>query len=246
MKRPNVAYIDGDIIVYKAAFWAEANDPLGLEHKIEKTISKWTPTGIDKTIVALSCKRTENFRRDEWSKYKSNRDSLYAPEYLGEAKDIIFDKYKTKILPNIEADDILGIYASSGRGIAITIDKDLRGVRGWHYNPDKEINPIFISRKEAYRFFCKQWMTGDATDCIPGLWLIGPKKADKLLDEWDKKDWEKNIIELYTVDKHRVKDDCGLGDPNTAIAMARCVKILATEDYNLKRKEIKLWSPIDG
>lgn len=246
MKKPKIACIDGDILVYKTAYWAEANDPLGIEQKLEKELKKWLPKGIDESIIALSCKRTENFRREQWSNYKSNRDSMYAPEYLDEVRDLMLDKHEAEVLPNIEADDILGIRASSGECIAVTIDKDLRGVHGWHYNPDKEINPVLVSEDEAYRFFCRQWMSGDSTDCIPGLWRIGPKKADKFLDEWDKSEWEQRIIELYNTDKHKPRHDCGLGYPAVAIAMARCVKILSTKDYDLKTNEIKLWSPIDG
>ena len=245
MKIPNKAYLDGDIIAYRSAFWAEANNPDYLINKIQETVFHWTPLDSS-VIIALSCPRKENFRREIWPAYKSNRIEAYRPEYLDEAKDILQDLYKHKILPHLEADDVMGIYASSGKGIAVTIDKDLKGVRGWHYNPVKDDEPVYISKKQAHRFFCQQWMSGDSTDGIPGLWRIGPKKADKFLSQWDKKDWIKEILALYETEKYCPKNTCDLAHPHLAIAMARCVKILEKSNFNLRTKEIKHWIPKVG
>ena len=245
-KVPTKALLDGDIILYRTAFWAEANNPDGFPRKLQSIIKKWTPKEADTVEIALSCDRRDNFRRDVWPNYKRNREALYVPEYLDEIKEYIQENYKCKLLPRIEADDILGIYASSYKSIAVTIDKDLLGTKGWHFNPDKAREINHISKKEAYRFFCQQWMTGDAVDGIPGLWRIGPKKATKFLDEWTYKEWEQNIIELYSTDKHKVKEDCGIPHPDIAISMARCVKILETSDYNLKTRTIQLWKPKSG
>jgi len=246
MKKPDLAVIDGDIIVYKTAYWAEANDPLAIDKKVKREIKAWVPEEATDFVVSLSCKRSENFRMKEWTKYKSNRDNMYTPEFLEDVRDYIKDSYEIKTLPNLEADDVLGIYASSGEGIAVTIDKDLRGVPGWHFNPNKEKEPTLISDDEAYRFFCKQWMMGDSTDGIPGLWKIGPKKADKMLDEWAKEDWEDEIMSLYKSDKHKPRKNNDLEYPEIAIAMARCVQILTKDNYDRETDEIKLWSPKDG
>ena len=209
-------------------------------------IKKWTPKEVSNIEIALSCPREENFRRDLWPGYKESRDVMYTPEYLEDAKEYLQDTYKCKRHPRIEADDLMGVYASSNRMIAVTIDKDLRGVAGWHFNPDKEDSPVYVNKDDAYRFFCKQWLTGDSVDGIPGLWKIGPKKADRLLDEWDFEDWEQNIIEMYASDKHKVRDDRGIPHPDIAIVMARCVKIFDSSNYNLKTKTIIHWEPKGG
>jgi len=242
-KIPTKATLDGDILVYHTAFWAEANNPDLFPNKLKSLIKNWTPEGVDSINIALSCSRSDNFRRNEWPKYKSNREDLYIPEYLDDVREYIRENYKTKELPSLEADDILGIYTSSNQSIAVTIDKDLKGVQGWHFNPAKDKELRYVPKDDAYRFFCTQWMTGDSTDGIPGLWRIGPKKAEQFLSEWNKDDWEKNIIELYDTDKHRIKDSCGIDHPEIAIVMARCVKILSNADYKLRKKEIKLWTP---
>ena len=243
---PRKAILDGDIIKYHTAFWAEANNPDYFPVKLDSLVEKWTPSGVSDVVIALSCERKDNFRNKEWPNYKSNRKDSYIPEYIHDVYDFIVENYKCKLLPTLEADDILGIYASKHTHVAVTLDKDLLGVPGWHFNPNKDKDVRYISNEEAYRFFCKQWMMGDSVDNIPGLWRIGPKKADKMLEEWDKKDWETNILSLYADLKYRIRDNCGLSDTDMAIAMARCVKILTKKEYNLRTKKIKPWNPIGG
>lgn len=245
-KIPTKALLDGDILAYQTAFWAEINDPDLFPQKLKKLIKSWTPTEANNIEIALSCSRQCNFRRTEWPKYKANRDDMYTPNYLHDVKDYILSNYKTKALPYIEADDILGIYTSANKTISVTIDKDLKSIQGWHFNPRKDKGLRYITKEEAYKFFCLQWMSGDSTDGIPGLWRIGPKKAEKLLDEWDIADWEDNIIEMYDTEKHRIRDSCGIPHPQIAVAMGRCVKILSKEDYTLRKQEIKLWEPKVG
>ena len=240
----NTAILDGDIIAYQTAFWAESNNPSEYPKKLRELIKKWTPKGVDTIRVALSCSREDNFRRIEWPNYKINRTDMYVPEYLGDIKDYIQHNYFVETLDTLEADDIMGINALES--IAVTIDKDLRGVSGWHFNPDKEKKPRFVTEEEAYRFFCKQWMMGDATDCIPGLWRVGPKKADKFLDEWETDEWEERILELYNTEKYQLKDTCGLSPEEVAIAMARCVKILDHTGYDYETFQHILWNPKSG
>ena len=243
---PRKAILDGDIIKYHTAFWAEANNPDYFPVKLDSLVEKWTPSGVSDVVIALSCERKDNFRNKEWPNYKSNRKDSYIPEYIHDVYDFIVENYKCKLLPTLEADDILGIYASKHTHVAVTLDKDLLGVPGWHFNPNKDKDVRYISNEEAYRFFCKQWMMGDSVDNRHGLGRIGPKKADKMLEEWDKKDWETNILSLYADLKYRIRDNCGLSDTDMAIAMARCVKILTKKEYNLRTKKIKPWNPIGG
>ncbi|MEI2422715.1 hypothetical protein V6O07_20725, partial [Arthrospira platensis SPKY2] len=63
---------------------------------------------------------------------------------------------------------------------------DLKMVPGWHYRWDtstlKEIPPLQISEEEGLKWFYTQMLTGDPTDNIPGLYMVGPVKAKKLLE----------------------------------------------------------------
>ena len=244
MKKPNKIILDGDILVWKTAFWADTEGAGSIVPKLKWYIKKWTPEGIDKVEVALSCKRRDNFRMDSYPKYKSNRDGTFKPETLYDTYEAIQDIAKCLSRPRLEADDIMGIYASCGKAIAVSTDKDMRGVRGWHWNPTKEDEPLFISKEEAERFFCIQWMAGDPTDGVPGLWRIGHKKAAKMLDELDPEDWHKYIMDAYTEEKYH-KDE--VDNPEAlAIATGQCVRILHKENYNLKTNKITPWLPKVG
>ena len=241
---PSKAVLDADIIAYRCALQAETGDPSFIPHILEEMLEIWLPAEAEEFIMALSCSRSDNFRRDIWPNYKKNRETKPEPELLGEIRDYMRDVYDCLEYPKIEADDIMGMYAHES--IAVTIDKDLRGVSGWHYNPFKEDYPTYIDEEEAEEFFCIQWMSGDNTDCIPGLWRIGPKRAKSFLKKWGDEDRHKNIFELYCLDRYRPKDTCDLDDYDLALAMARCVRILSKGTYDIEKEEIHLWEPIGG
>ena len=69
--------------------------------------------------------------------------------------------------------------------IICSIDKDLRNTPGWHYNWNKDEKPVWVSEEEATYNFYKQLLTGDRVDNIQGIPGIGPKKAEKILEECD-------------------------------------------------------------
>ena len=244
MKKPNKAILDGDIIVWKTAYVADAEGPMAIDSLLGNQVSKWTPDGMDSVEVALSCKKHDNFRKDIYPGYKENRAALYKPDCLVEVFDIIRDAYNCIELPKLEADDILGIQASAGESVAVTIDKDLRGVCGWHWNPDKEEEPIFITKEEAERWFCIQWMAGDSTDGIAGLWRVGKKKATKFLEEWDEEEWHSQILEMYSEGKHVPKNKHDVD--NLYEAMGQCVRILSHENYDFETNSILHWKPKVG
>jgi hypothetical protein len=241
MKKPKTAVLDGDILVYKAAFWADMEGIDELPDRLKYDVKKWTPKGC-KPVLAFSCPRSQNFRRRFWPDYKAHRDDTMQPDSKDYAVEIIVDGFDVVEYPQLEADDIMGIEASAGDAIAVTIDKDLRCVPGWHWNPSREKKPVFVSEEDADFFFYTQWMTGDATDNIPGLWKIGPKKAEKFLRDTDKENWVKEILELYrTEERPEHKGRCGLDPIQFGRAMAWCVRILRHGEYDKSSQLIQLW-----
>jgi len=238
---PKKAILDADIIAYKAACYLDIEGVDELECRLDQDIKNWTPKGVNEITLALSCSRRKNYRRAEWATYKKNRDSQSSPDSLGFCREYLIEAYTTLVEPRIEADDILGVYVSRGDYIGVTIDKDLKCIPGYHWNPNKDKDIRFISEEEADKAFYLQWMSGDSTDGIPGLWRIGPKTAIKFLDEWDIDTWEEKILELYEEDKYQPKS--GKVDP---LAMARCIRILRNGEYNFETKEITLWCPKVG
>jgi DNA polymerase-1 len=243
---PTTAAIDADIIAYRVAFRAESDDPAFIPQMIEEYLENWLPAETNEFTMCLSCSRSDNYRRDIWPRYKTSRDGQDTPEYLSEVKDYMIDVYNCEYIDKLEADDILGMDASAYKSVAVTIDKDLRGVPGWHFNPDKEDAPVHVTEEEADKFFLVQWMSGDSTDTIPGLWRIGHKRALSFLKKWEGEDIIQNIIEMYSDEKYIPKHTCDLEDLDLALAMARCVRILRNGDYDPITNEIDLWVPKVG
>ena len=244
MKKPTKAILDGDIIAWKTAFVVETEGYLSIDSLLGSVIKKWTPKKCKDVKIALSCDSKDNFRKDVFPGYKENRAAVVKPEFLGDVFQALEDQYECLRYPKLEADDILGIHSSSGDAISVSIDKDLKGVPGWYYNPEKNDEPYYISEEEAEEWFCVQWMAGDSTDGIPGLWRIGKKKAEKFLDEWDRDDWYNNIIELYTEGKHVPENKHEVDDMCTV--MGQCVRILRHDNYNMETNEINYWCPKVG
>tara|TARA_R100000152_G_C6778385_1_gene209017 strand:+ start:2165 stop:2947 length:783 start_codon:yes stop_codon:yes gene_type:complete len=246
MTIPNLAIIDGDIIAYRAAFWADVEGIEELESRLQQDIDNWTPSDCSEVLVALSCKRKNNFRKDFWSSYKEHRNSVSSPESLGYCKELLWDMFDSIEEPRLEADDLMGIYISKGDAIGITIDKDLRTIPGYHWNPDKEKNPVHVTEEEADFFFHQQWMQGDSTDGIPGLWRVGPKKAIKFINSIIEEDGDVIEAIFNEYDTEKRPNELEMDTYDFALSMARCVRILRDGEYDFETKEIKLWEPKVG
>jgi len=127
-----------------------------------------------------------NFRYDvaKTRPYKGNRDAAHRPTHEEAIRKHIQSKWYTVGTDGIEADDALGIAqtaAGTESTCIISIDKDLDMIPGLHYNFKDEIH-YDITKEQGWKIFCKQLLTGDTTDNIPGLPKIGAMKAEKILD----------------------------------------------------------------
>tara|TARA_Y100000310_G_scaffold338747_2_gene429316 strand:- start:456 stop:1175 length:720 start_codon:yes stop_codon:yes gene_type:complete len=233
MDKPNLAVLDGDIIAYKASAWADIEGIDELENRLKEDVNRWTPDGCD-FLLAFSCTRADNFRRDVWSSYKMNREGSAQPDSLEYAKELLRENYRCRWVPKLEADDLMGIAASSGKAIAVTIDKDLKGVPGWHLNPDKDTEVRFVSKEGANQFFAQQIISGDSTDGIPGLPGKGIKFFEKEILVFDSEDWFQEIWWTYEEDGHSLE---------YFLSQARCVRILRDGEYDKNTKAINYWTP---
>lgn len=228
MIKPRLAILDGDILAYRAAFWADCEGPEWLGSRLVEDVKRWTPPDVDEIVVELSCRREHNFRRDHYPEYKAHRNERPTPDTLPAALEFIRDNYPTLSVPRLEADDLIGIEQSGGRAIGVTIDKDLKQVPGWSWRPSvgdqrEQGDPIFTTVEEGDRLFFKQWLTGDATDNIAGVWRMGPAKAEKVLNATLPQNWEAAVLAVYETSRDKN------GSPYTldfALSMATCVRIL--------------------
>ena len=234
-KTDRTAVIDFDIIINQAArYGADHNeDPYDVFARIEHVIDEWrNGASCNKQILCVSCSRPENYRRDYLPEYKAHRDKKKATPEKEAAeqrrKDMLRlafewakDNLKLVRRDRLEADDLLGLLSAPDR-VMVTIDKDLRTVPGWHYNPAKEDFPVLVSQEEADRMLIKQWLMGDSTDNIKGCPAIGEKKAEKFVAETPPEEWVDGAYALYEAK--------GM-DREAALSMWYAVRILQPGDY---------------
>lgn len=125
-----------------------------------------------------------NFRNDVavTRPYKGNRDRTKDPIYKKDVQEYLVREYGAESTVSIEADDAIGIaLTADSSGCAVTIDKDLDQIAGWHYNWVSG-EGYKVSPREADFNLYAQVLSGDLTDNIPGLEGVGPIKARAILD----------------------------------------------------------------
>lgn len=134
-------------------------------------------------IFSISCEK--NYRKEHFPTYKSNRKKVVKPLGLTWLRQYLKDnaeKYNLLLIENLEADDCMGIFGTSGdTNISIySQDKDLFTipVRQWCFKQRKFINPTPL---ESVRFLYTQVLTGDTVDGYRGCPRIGKVKAEAAL-----------------------------------------------------------------
>jgi len=176
-----IANIDGDIPVYSIGFVTE-NEPV--THALN-TMKKF----INNTTEAAGCgdyrifiTGPDNFRDKVavTKPYKGNRKQN-KPKHYEAIREYLLTRHNAVLTYGIEADDALGLNQTDDT-VLCSLDKDLKMIAGCHYNWKTTIQST-VSQWDADKFFMEQWMTGDVTDNIVGIFKWGPKKSEKLLEE---------------------------------------------------------------
>lgn len=248
-----VMLLDSDIVAYKFAFKSqktyafedeEGNVGATVIEELEDVLPRvdlWIQStmeiiGASEVIVCLT--HEENFRKEIYPAYKANRQGVEKPALLTQIKGYLASNYASYIRPGLEADDVMGILATSksilkGKtSVIVSEDKDMKQIPGFLFNPAKDDEPRWIIESAAEYYFYTQVLTGDATDGYPGCPGIGPKKAERILDECD--EYWPAIVEAYEA-KGLTEED--------ALVQARCARILQACDYHFLKRRPKLWVP---
>ena len=232
--------LDGDIIAYQCATICEKpinwGDGLWTLHSYEDDVRRSVDdyvnrlkeqAGLNEVLTAIS--DTKNFRKDVAPYYKENRKDIRKPMLLGFAKEYLSDKSTGMVLPTLEADDVLGIYTSKypDSYVCWSLDKDLRSIPGYHL-----IDGVIkeITEEEADLAFYTQVLTGDMVDNYPGCPRVGPKTAEKILNNADDK-WEAILAAFKKA---------GL-NADQALEQAQLARILRHTDYKWDEREVILW-----
>jgi len=232
---------DADFIVYKSCAAAESEVDFGDDIILvtSKFSDAYNATKRELTRIQnkfgsfsdiiLFFSDSVNFRKEILPDYKGHRNRKKPCGYKR-----VINKLKTEfeviIMPEIEADDALGIYATQYPGnIIVSPDKDLKQIPGQLYNFDETFT---ITPEAGAKWHLIQTLAGDQTDGYPGVPGIGVKRAETLFEK-DGYSW-KTVLAAF--------EDKGY-TALTALTNARLARILTVDDYDFTKKKPRLWSP---
>ncbi|MGN6552088.1 MAG: hypothetical protein ACTHJ3_19660, partial [Pararhizobium sp.] len=215
---------------------------------------------LDADAVVVCLSKGETFRHRIYPDYKAGRGRK--PVGTAEVKRWLVEEHGAKLIPGIEADDIMGILSTNpriikGEKIIVSQDKDLMTIPGKLYR-DGQI--VEVSEEEAEFNWLTQALTGDVTDGYPGCPGMGPVSASEVLR--GKLGWEQ-YEHTYASGKRRGETEtkwrtvevptlwdavvaqyvkAGL-TAEDALLQARLARILRSDDFNFQTKEPILWQP---
>lgn len=222
---------DGLWTLHADAHEAEVQIDERVEFIVTAILDKMNYEGQYEIIMCLSDDKV-NFRKKVLSTYKANRIGKRKPVCYQEVRQWIIDNYESRIIPTLEADDVVGILATRNKGheVHCSGDKDFRSIPGVFYNFLKG-ELYHISEREADKWFYTQTLIGDKADNYDGCPGIGEKTAAKI--------FEKEGVSWGTVKKQFIRR--GLTEED-ALQQARVARILRDTDFT-KDGKIQLWSP---
>lgn len=180
-----IVLIDGDLIVYEAAFCVAAKEKDGVYcnwyqvSKIVNTIVRGILIGSRATHhIGFLTEGHSNFRVKVATTlpYKGQRKTnTEKPKFYDEIRDYLQSNFGFQMMRGVEADDALTIASEHFKGqrgittVIATKDKDLWQYPGHHYNMNTK-KLMEISEGEAHRNLWRQMILGDmGTDNVPGL-----------------------------------------------------------------------------
>ncbi len=240
--------IDGDILIYKTCWavqneieWEDGMITTGVDLDELKTQASATIEDLkltmkpDETVVCLSDK-SNNFRKKIFAEYKAHRKKNRKPLGFKHLEEYLIKQYTTKSLPTLEADDVMGILATDGEfevNYIASIDKDMNTIPCTYYNLDSEDYTVINNNTADFNFYM-QTLIGDAVDNYKGCPGIGVKRALGLLFNKKPNEYWEIITKAF--------EKAGLTEMD-ALVQARMARILRTDDYNIQKGEVYLWSP---
>ena len=234
--------IDADFIVYKCCAATESEIDWGDDvivvssnfsdayAMVERELYKIAEDlgCFDDTILFFT--DSVNFRKQIDPAYKGHRNRKKPCGYRRVINKLKED-YQVVVMPQLEADDALGIYATKEEGhIICSPDKDMRQIPGDLY--DLSDGVVTITKEEGERWHYIQTLAGDQTDGYSGVPGFGIKRAVAFFEE-NGYSWS-SVVEAF-----KSKDL----DESVALQNARLAKILQHSDYDFDTQSVKLWTP---
>jgi DNA polymerase-1 len=234
--------VDADFIVYKSCAAAETEIDWGDDvilvtskfsdayKNVQKELHRIKNQFLwDTPELMLFFSDSKNFRKKIYSDYKGHRNRKKPCGYRRVIENLK-DEYDVVRLPELEADDAMGIYATANPGnIIVSPDKDMRQIPGRLYNLDETFT---ITPQDGARWHLIQTLAGDQTDGYSGVPGIGVKKAVALFED---KGYSWNTVVEAFKSKDLTEED--------ALLNARLARILTNNDYDTSNKRIIHWTP---
>ena len=239
-----ILLVDGDPIVYKAA--AAAEEELDFDPELTIITGNFTTgkrvvtqaindllTRFDATKLTLYFTSTTNFRKEVCETYKGNRTKRKPCGYK-KLKRWAMETWRSEQVEGLEADDLLGIAATSGkykRFVLCSPDKDLEQFACRIWNGKEE----FTQTPEAAEL--KRWMqslTGDSTDGYKGVPQCGPKKAEAILKKVKDGKYYEAVLKTYL--------EAGLTEEDALINI-RLATILSSDSWDAEKQKPILFTP---
>ena len=234
--------IDADFIVYKCCAATESeidwgNDVIVVSSKfseaynmVERELYRIANdlSYYDDSILFFT--DSVNFRKRIDPAYKGHRNRKKPCGYR-RVINKLKEEYHVVVMPELEADDAIGIYATKEQGhIICSPDKDMRQIPGDLY--DLSDGVITITKEEGERWHYLQTLAGDQTDGYSGVPGFGIKRAETYFNEHGYT-WE-TVIKAFESKEL---------DESAALQNARLAKILQHTDYDFDTESVKLWTP---
>ena len=234
--------IDADFIVYKACAAAETEIDWGDDvilvtskfsdalqaatREIQKIKSHFL---WDVPEVILFFSDSTNFRKEILADYKGHRNRKKPCGYRRVINSFKIT-HEVIIMPTLEADDAMGIYATKNTGCTIcSPDKDMRQIPGNLYDLDKF---TLIEPSDGAKWHLIQSLAGDQTDGYAGCPGIGVKRATTIFESKGYS-W-KTVVDTFK-EKDLTEED--------ALLNARLARILTDTDYDFKNRKPIPWTP---
>jgi len=235
--------IDADYIVYKSCASAEydidwGDDVIMVGSKFSEAYAN-TKREIDKIEsqfmdpeVILFFSDSVNFRKQVDPAYKGHRNRKKPCGYTRVIHKL-HEEYQVERMPTLEADDAMGVYATSNDDcIIVSPDKDMKQIPGKLYNLDETFT---IDKEDGWKWFLIQTLSGDSTDGYSGAPGFGIKTSQKFFEEYG---YTWNSVVRAFESKNLPEFE--------ALRNARLAKILTAEDYDFEQQRPILWTPTDA
>ena len=237
--------VDADYIVYKGC--AGAEDEIDWGEDVITVVSRFSEAMRyverdlnniknefmwDTPEMVLFFSDSKNFRKKIYPEYKGHRNRKKPCGYKRVITEL-GNSYQVIVMPELEADDSMGIYATANPGnIICSPDKDLRQIPGRLYDMKETVT---IDPIDGARWHLIQTLAGDQTDGYSGVPGIGVKRAVALFEEHGYS-W-KTVVNAFK-DKDLTEED--------ALMNARLARILTCTDYDPIERAVIPWTPTPG